>query len=128
MTDKNAIKIEFDVKVPTRDGIDLATDIYRPPEGGPFPAILMRSPYSNKNPALIYLARNIAANGFTTLDQNIRGRFASGGNFFPCENEREDGHDTLLWLAPQEWFNGQLSLLGWSYLSYLNYLFMGFEP
>jgi putative CocE/NonD family hydrolase len=126
--DKNAIRIEFDVKVPMSDGINLATDIYRPPDAGPFPAILMCSPYSNKNPALIYLARNIAARGFTTLLQNIRGRFGSEGTFVPFENERKDGYDTLVWLSLQGWFNGQLSLLGWSYSSYANYLIMSLEP
>ena len=37
----------IDVKVPMRDSVNLSTDIYMPRGAGPFPAVLMRTPYSN---------------------------------------------------------------------------------
>ena len=38
--------MEANVRVPVRDGITLATDIYRPDAPGKFPAILVRTPYN----------------------------------------------------------------------------------
>jgi len=47
----NGIVISKDVRLRTRDGIHLATDLYRPardgePLAGPFPTILCRTPYN----------------------------------------------------------------------------------
>lgn len=39
------IKTLFNKRVPMRDGVELATGIYMPAEGGPFPALLLRTPY-----------------------------------------------------------------------------------
>ena len=39
------IKIEKDVDVPMRDGARLKADVFRPDDGGKFPAILNLGPY-----------------------------------------------------------------------------------
>ncbi|HVW67943.1 MAG TPA: CocE/NonD family hydrolase, partial [Steroidobacteraceae bacterium] len=36
---------ESNVRVPMRDGVTLASDVYRPDAPGRFPAILVRTPY-----------------------------------------------------------------------------------
>jgi uncharacterized protein len=39
-----------DVPVPTRDGVQLSTDIYIPDGDGPFPTLLHRTPYDKSDP------------------------------------------------------------------------------
>ena len=43
------VRIEFDLRVPMRDGITLSVDVYKPlgrrGESGKFPVILTRTPY-----------------------------------------------------------------------------------
>ena len=43
--------VERDVMVPARDGVLLATDIYRPDGAGPFPVLLERTPYDKSAPS-----------------------------------------------------------------------------
>ena len=42
---------EHDVMIAARDGIRLATDVYRPEGAGPFPVILERTPYDKSAPS-----------------------------------------------------------------------------
>ena len=44
------VKIEFDRRIPMRDGVTLSADVYRPDAEGRFPVILSRTPYL-KSPA-----------------------------------------------------------------------------
>jgi predicted acyl esterase len=46
--------------------------------------------------------------------QGTRGRFKSGGAFYPLRHERQDGIETLQWLARQPWFDGRLGMWGGS--------------
>jgi hypothetical protein len=43
------------------------------------------------------------------------GRFTSGGTFNPFFDERNDGEDTLRWIAEQSWCNGDIAMVGPSY-------------
>ena len=43
------MRIQMDVKVPMRDGVSLASDVYLPPEGGPFPALVIRTIYHKQD-------------------------------------------------------------------------------
>ena len=45
------IVVERDLMVPARDGVMLATDIYRPAGSGPFPVLLERTPYDKSAPS-----------------------------------------------------------------------------
>ena len=42
-----AIHIEYDVRVPMREGTTLSADVYRPRGDAPVPVILVRTPYDN---------------------------------------------------------------------------------
>ena len=45
-----ALRIERNIMVPTRDGVHLATDVYRPADAsGPMPALLERTPYGKQD-------------------------------------------------------------------------------
>ena len=54
--------------------------------------------------------------GFAIVVQDVRGRYASEGVFYPPVQEDHDGEDTLNWIARQNWSNGSVGMLGGSYL------------
>ncbi len=116
--------IERMVMVPMRDGVRLASRIYIPKTGeGPFPAILWRSPYnfSEKmvpNPdysdANLKFALDAIRHGYVFVMQNERGKFFSEGEFEILGRPRTDGHDTMTWIAKQEWSDGKVGTIGCS--------------
>ena len=116
--------IERMVMVPMRDGVQLASQIYIPKDGdGPFPTILWRSPYnfSEKmvpNPdysdANLKFALDAVRHGYVFVMQNERGKFFSGGEFEILGRPRTDGHDTMTWIAEQEWSDGKVGTIGCS--------------
>jgi uncharacterized protein len=112
------VKTEIDVKVPMRDGVALSTDIYRPDAEGKFPAILIRTPYNNNTEAAIVQSRFFAERGYVMIQQDVRGKFDSDGQFYPQQNEANDGYDMDEWIGKQPWFNGKLGTMGGSYVGY----------
>ena len=100
--------------IPMRDGVRLATDLYLPEGEGPFPVILIRTPYKKEMSEIdgFYYARR----GYATAIQDVRGRFASEGEWEPMVNEAEDGYDSIEWLAVQVWSTGKVGMIGGSYL------------
>ena len=112
--------------VPMRDNIQLATDVYLPEQIQTHGAILIRTPY-NKN-QLSLLGMNWAQNGWPTIIQDMRGRFASQGNDTVFKNDHADGSDTLAWIANQPWSNGKIATFGGSALGITQYLTAGANP
>ncbi|QBD76447.1 CocE/NonD family hydrolase [Ktedonosporobacter rubrisoli] len=109
---------EKNIMVPMRDGVRLATDVYRPDNEEAVPTLLTRLPYDKGN--LYFLILNFDAawalqNGYAIVVQDTRGRFASEGTFSPGEHEATDGFDTLAWIASQPWSNGKVGMFGESY-------------
>ena len=117
--------VEKDIMVPMRDGVKLATDVYRPAEGGPFPVLLARVPYNKAEPMIVLgtmdIQRAIAA-GYAVVFQDCRGRFASEGEFSPMVDEANDGVDTIHWIVQQPWTTGQVGGVGGSYLGFTQWL------
>jgi putative CocE/NonD family hydrolase len=112
------VRIEVDVKVPMRDGIGLSVDIYRPDAEGKFPAILVRTPYSNGTDGNITQSKWWAERGYVLLQQDVRGKYDSKGDFYPFRNEPDDGFDMDEWVGKQPWFNGKLGTMGGSYVGF----------
>jgi len=110
-----------------RDGVRLATDIYFPEGDGPFPVILLRSPYDRKLGEGI--AQDAARRGYVMVVQNTRGRFGSEGENLPFETDGwgrlRDGEDTVEWIARQPWCNGKIGTWGGSALGITQYLLAG---
>jgi putative CocE/NonD family hydrolase len=109
-------RLLYDVLTPMRDGVELAMDVALPDAPGPFPTILVRTPYNKisfraKNQLLPELVRR----GYAVAVQDARGRFTSRGNFDPYRQEPNDGFDTIEWLARQRWCDGQVGMIGGSY-------------
>ena len=105
--------------VAARDGTELATNVFFPPAGGegPWPVILLRSPYGKDN--LIGHCRDMAAKGYAVVCQDTRGRFgSSGSDAFVFRSDRDDGHDTMAWIAKQPWCDGSICTTGSSALGF----------
>lgn len=95
------VTIEYDVPVPMRDGVVLRADVYRPEGQGPWPVIVSRTPFGKSdNYELQFLDPVLAARrGLIAVVQDVRGRFASEGEFVLLVNEAADGADTVGWAA-----------------------------
>jgi uncharacterized protein len=108
--------VERDVAVPMRDGVVLRADVWRPAGPGPFPVLVYRTPYDKtKAPESYTTIRNAVGRGYAVVAQDVRGRYASDGEFDPYRNEGRDGYDTIEWAAVQPWSNGRIGTFGLSY-------------
>lgn len=112
------VAAERRIAVPAGDGVPLLTDHYVPLADGPFPTLLVRSPYGRGFPWGYVYGAQFAAQGFHVLLQSCRGTGGSGGTFDPWRQEVADGQATVAWLRKQEWFDGSLGVIGTSYLGY----------
>lgn len=104
------------VRVPMRDGVHLATDVYLPAGDGPFPVVLGRTPYSRAKKGGD--GSGFVQNGYVYIIQDMRGRFDSEGENLPfigCGwSEHQDGVDTLAWIRQQQWSDGSIATIGGS--------------
>lgn len=119
--------VERGIRIPMRDGIHLAADRYSPRAGGTFPTLLIRTPYGRTWMPNLY-ARLFAQRGYHVLVQDVRGRFASEGEFDPFIHEASDGADTIAWLGSQPWFDGCVGTWGQSYLGYVQWALAASYP
>jgi putative CocE/NonD family hydrolase len=113
------VAVDRNVGIPMRDGVELATDIYRPEADGVFPVILVRTPY--KKELNVLQAKYFARRGYVYAVQDCRGRFSSPGTWDPFFNEPADGYDTIEWLAVRPWSNGKVGMIGASYLGWVQW-------
>ena len=102
--------------VHTENSIRLSTDIYLPKTDGPFPCILVRTPYNKiKGVSDIELFTDL---GYALVIQDTRGKHESEGEFYPFKFERQDGLATIDWIKSQNWSNGKIGGWGGSYVGY----------
>ncbi|RHW18412.1 CocE/NonD family hydrolase [Sphingomonas gilva] len=109
--------VEMGVMVPMRDGVGLATNIYRPKDAkGPLPTILWKTPYNELAYSASTAKRALEAvkRGYAYIVQNERGRYFSGGDYEILGYPQTDGYDALSWIAKQPWSNGKVGTLGCS--------------
>lgn len=107
------VEFEGNVAMTTRDGETLRADIFRPKASGQFPVILLRTPY-NKYSNLREGLKG-AERGYVFIIQDVRGREASGGEWYPFKYEINDGYDAVEWAAKLPYSNGRVGLFGGSY-------------
>jgi predicted acyl esterase len=96
--------------VAMRDGVKLSTSIYQPEGKGPWPTILIRTPYSKESQAIGF--NKWTARGYALVVQDCRGRFKSEGAYRPFADDTTDGYDTVEWVAKQAWSNGKVGMFG----------------
>jgi putative CocE/NonD family hydrolase len=105
--------IDWQARIPMRDGVTLSAKIYRPKNAPPSPAIFTMTPYGldiEHNDAF-YFARR----GFPVVMIDNRGRGDSEGVFIPDIVDIEDCPDALKWIAKQPWCDGRVGMYGGSY-------------
>ena len=105
--------------VPMRDGVNLATDVYRPNSTLAFPVILYRTPYNKDSDGFRDETINLLnAFGYVYIQQDCRGRYQSEGidSVFVTDGwgPLQDGYDTIDWIAQQNWCNGKVAMIGGS--------------
>jgi uncharacterized protein len=108
---------ERNVMVPMRDGVRLATDIYFPAGAGSgrLPVIFERTPYGKLGTEAVKQAKFFARHGYVFVLQDVRGRYASEGEFYPFRDEAPDGFDACAWIQQQPWCDGRIATVGLSY-------------
>jgi putative CocE/NonD family hydrolase len=130
------MSVTSDVMITMRDGVKLATDVYRPARGGKpasgrFPVILERTPYGKSVPSRSEItvknakpmsraevARFFVSRGYVVIYQDCRGRYGSQGAFVKYLNDGEDGYDTCAWILKQPWCDGKIGTMGLSYAAH----------
>jgi len=147
------IQYEKDQPIPTRDGIKLYADIFRPVcPGKPVPAILVWTPYGKIDPTTNYSVfhnnadmENRYSCGWNTFEGpepdywvcneyavvvvDSRGSTNSGGDLFHFGNEESiDICDAIEWIAAQEWCNSKVGMVGNSWLAICQFFAAARKP
>jgi putative CocE/NonD family hydrolase len=115
--------VEQMVMVPMRDGVRLATHIYRPrtSDGEPVPTIFVKTPYNmnlwgdgEMNSWQLQRPLDAVRHGYAYVNQNERGKFFSEGEWDILGPPKTDGYDALTWISEQPWSSGKVGTLGCS--------------
>ncbi|WP_370087476.1 CocE/NonD family hydrolase [Ekhidna sp.] len=113
--------IDQKVMMPMRDGIRLATDIYRPKTNEKVPIIFSRTPYNfnswgdgEERTRTYERALEAVKRGYAYVVQNERGRYFSEGEWDILGVPLTDGYDAFSWMKDQDWSNGKIGTLGCS--------------
>ncbi len=125
---------KYEHQIPMRDGVRLFTRVYVPKDGSAlWPIVLTRTPYGLKpygvdnytDPAGSF--DTLARDSFILVTQDVRGRFASGGEYVHVRpfnaakagtdiDESSDTWDTIDWLVKHvPGHNGNVGMFGISY-------------
>lgn len=113
----HAVETSRRIGFQTSDGVRLNADVHRPVGPAKTPTILVRIPLTNtffNRLRTDAIGRYWAARGYAVVVQGTRGRYESGGDFYPLSHERRDGLETLRWLSRQPWYDGRLAMWGGS--------------
>ncbi len=127
--------VRLEAMIAMRDGVKLRTVVYAPKNAAaPLPFLLQRTPYGVPELAAFLAGesyRELVADGYIFVYQDIRGRFGSEGTFVmqrpprdrkdpKAIDESTDAYDTVAWLlAKVPGHNGRVGLRGVSYDGWL---------
>jgi len=104
--------MEREVMVPMRDGVRLSTTIIKPADAtGRLPVVLVRTPYQKDGEDEV---AGLVVHGYAVVIQNERGTGWSEGQYQFLAGARNDGYDTISWIAGQPWSNGNVGTIGCS--------------
>ncbi len=107
---------EMEFRVAMRDGARLLTYVNLPAGEGPFPTVLVRTPYllsigPRHNPVMdAYLQA-----GYAVVWQLARGIGDNDGRYRFIADDRNDGYDCIEWIAEQPWSDGNVGMDHGSY-------------
>ncbi len=113
--------IDQKLMMPMRDGVKLATDIYRPKGNAKVPIVFSRTPYNfntwgdgEMRTRGLEAAIDAVQRGYAYVVQNERGRFFSEGQWDILGTPTTDGYDAFEWMSKQSWSNGKIGVIGCS--------------
>jgi putative CocE/NonD family hydrolase len=113
--------VDQKVMMPMRDGVRLATDIYRPKTDQKVPIIFSRTPYNfnswgdgEQRTRTAQRAYEAVKRGYAYVVQNERGRYYSEGEWDILGVPLTDGYDAFTWMKDQTWSNGKIGTIGCS--------------
>lgn len=113
--------VDQKVMMPMRDGVRLATDIYRPKTDEKVPIIFSRTPYNfnswgngEQRSRTAERAYDAVKRGYAYVVQNERGRYFSEGEWDILGVPLTDGYDAFSWMKDQSWSNGKIGTIGCS--------------
>ena len=113
----DAATMERMIMVPMRDGVRLSTVLITPASpSARLPTVLVRTPYDKGSELLRYptLFARLVKSGYAIVVQNERGTEWSEGRHVFLAGARNDGYETLSWIAAQPWSNGRVGTFGCS--------------
>ncbi|MCC2031235.1 CocE/NonD family hydrolase [Microbacterium allomyrinae] len=147
-----AITVRKDLRVPMRDGVELAADAYAGTDGAPRPALVALSPYGKELQALALtmppqrrpspmwdgcieagdIAR-VVDEGYVHVIGDLRGSGASDGEHIGNYNAGgvslgQDAYDFIEWVAAQPWCDGNVGMIGISYFGSMQLLAAAARP
>ncbi len=118
---KEIAVVDQKVMMPMRDGVRLATDIFRPKTDKKVPIIFSKTPYNfnswgdgEMRAGTYSAALDAVKRGYAYVVQNERGKFFSEGEWDILGPPTTDGYDAFSWMAAQPWCNGKIGTLGCS--------------
>jgi predicted acyl esterase len=146
------IAVRKDLRVPMRDGVTLAADVYAAPGDTPRPALVALSPYGKELQALALtmppqrrpspmwdgcieagdIAR-VVGEGYAHVIGDIRGSGASDGEHIGNYNAGgvslgQDAYDLIECVAAQPWCDGNVGMIGISYYGSMQVLAAAERP
>lgn len=128
------ISIIRDAELTTRDGTILRADIYHNPDIPPQPALVCRTPYNKLLARYQEHAIDIAKAGYTAIVQDMRGRYASDGEYLWMWRDKhetddiQDGYDTIEWAAKLPQSDGRVGTWGHSNASWAIWMTLHSNP
>ena len=137
-TSTGSVVVDENVPAEMRDHAVLRADVYRPASKGTFPVLVCRTPYGKQGEAFgadyVMRARAIARQGYVVVVQDVRGRYASDGEYRWLQSEEaqgihaDDGYDTTEWAAALPQSDGHVGTWGNSYDGYTGLRTAGAKP
>ena len=122
------VEVKRNVPVSMRDGVVLRANVFRPDRGGPFPVLVMRTPYGKRTRGV---ERYVKA-GYIVVSQDARGRYESDGKWESFvrfkTHDAVDGYDTVEWAAKLPGSNGKVGTFGASYNAFLQWRLAPLQP
>lgn len=144
--------VERDVLIPMRDGVQLCADVYRPASDGAFPALLAFQPFGKNHEEMALTfppqarpsqlwdgtleggdTHYLVTRGYVHVVVDARGTGASEGVYDSWMgsgggHEGPDAHDAIEWMAQQPWCDGNVGMVGISYLASVQVLAAAQQP
>lgn len=104
-------------RIKVSDSTEVSADVVLPVGDGPFPTVVLRTPYVRSRHATgakSWTLRLVDC-GYALVTVDVRGRNDSDGQWVPWLKDPQDAYHVIEWVAAQPWSTGKIGLVGGSY-------------